>query len=638
MMTDQAPESDTDRLSRIERELALFQTAFDEIPDAIVLKDEEGNFLLCNQAVARLYNTTPELMKGKHDGDFGVPKEMAEGFRKNVQGIMARGKTEIVFEDSRDAITGEIRNFKSIKRPFKDAEGRNQILVIAHDITDVVQAQQRVAVSERRLRDVMAATREGIWDWHIATGTVLHNDEWYRMLGFSEGEIGDSIEGYSAQIHPEDKPAVWAKVQALIEGKAHDYYSEHRMICKDGSVIWVLDRGRIAEYADAPDSSRKPLRVVGSVIEITERIQSREHIAGLMAQLDMILALSPDGIAYFDEAGKIAFTNQAFEDLTGIGRDEVAGISWPQFFQRFATQTDPKHPLPASLLEDGQMEETSPLIHLQEPERRILQLSMHTPRQGNIRVIYMRDVTREIDVDQMKSDFLSTAAHELRTPMTSILGFVELLRVREFDRERTSAMLETIHKQTKRLTDLVNELLDLARIEARGGKIFNLQPASLADIIRDSINALNVNTGADRLSLALPAEMPIILADPAKLQQALLNILSNAHKYSPDGGIIEVAINYRQRNRRQQIGIMVRDHGLGMSAEDLGRVFERFFRADRSCNLPGTGLGMALAKEVITAHEGQIELDSELGQGTLVTIWLPLPNPPLSLPVAAETR
>lgn len=627
MNTHSSTESDAERLSRIERELALFQAAFDEIPDAIVLKDEKGNFLLCNQAVARFYNTTPEAMKGKHDGDFGVPKEMADGFRENVLGIMARGKTEIVFENSRDAISGEIRNFKSIKRPFKDADGRNQILVIAHDITDVVQAQRRVAESEKRLSDVMAATREGIWDWHIATGDVFHNAEWYRMLGFSEGEIADNIDAYSAQIHPDDKPAVWAKVQALLDGSAVDYFSEHRMICKDGSLIWVVDRGRIAEYSHEAGKENVPLRVVGSVIETTEQIETRHHIAGLMAQLDLILELSPDGIIYFDEAGKIAFTNQAFERLTGIRRGEATGARWEDFFQQMSARANPQFPFPAN----PQQDEAIPLLYLSEPLHRTLQISMHTPVDGNIRVVYMRDVTRETEVDRMKSDFLSTAAHELRTPMTSILGFVELLRVREFDRERTSTMLDTIHKQTKRLTNLVNELLDLARIESRGGKIFNLQPASLNDIINESVNALNIHAGSARIRLDIPAGLPIIAADPAKLQQALLNILSNAHKYSPDGGAIEVSINYRKREAGEQIGIVVRDHGLGMSAEDLARVFERFFRADRSCNLPGTGLGMALAKEIVTAHHGQIELDSELGQGTMVAIWLPVPAAPLIL-------
>lgn len=249
------------------QKLALFEAVFEEIPDVVVLKDAMGNFLLCNRTAAQLYNTMPEAMVGKHDGDFGVPTEMADAFRANVMGIMARGETEVVFEDSRNATTGEIRHFKSIKKPFKDAQGKNQILVIAHDITDVVCAQQQVAQSEQRLQDVMTATRDGVWDWHIASGQVLHNQQWSRMLGFSEGEIANHIDAFSARIHPDDKQRVWQCVERLLDGSEEFYSSEHRMLCKDGSVVWVLDRGRIAERNAQGD----PVRVVGAYTDISER-------------------------------------------------------------------------------------------------------------------------------------------------------------------------------------------------------------------------------------------------------------------------------------------------------------------------------------------------------------------------------
>jgi len=265
--------------SHDERKLALLQAEFDEIPDVIVLKDAQGDFLLCNQTVARLYGTTPEAMVGKHDDDFGVPKEIADGFRQNVLAIMARGQTEVVFEDSLDAVTNERRHFKSIKRPVKDADGNNQILVIAHDITDVVKAQHKVALSERRLNDVMAATQEGIWDWTVSTGQVSHNEQWYRLLGFSEGEIGDNVEAFSAHVHPQDRQMVWERIQALMSGADDLYQSEHRMIRKDGSVIWVKDRGRIAER----DAHGHPHRVVGAYANITDRMQHQVDLEQALA-------------------------------------------------------------------------------------------------------------------------------------------------------------------------------------------------------------------------------------------------------------------------------------------------------------------------------------------------------------------
>ena len=269
---------EVDRIADQKR-LALLEAVFEETPNVVLLKDANGNFLLCNRALARLYNTTPEAMVGKHDGDFGVPKELADGYRANVLAIMARGETEVVFEDSRNALTGEIRHFKSIKRPFKDADGNNQILVIAHDITDVIRAQQQVAQSEQRLQEVLAATREGIWDWHVASGRVVHNQQWYRILGFAQGEITGHVDAFSARIHPDDKAMVWQRLRQLLSGKHEFYMSEHRMVCKDGTVIWVLDRGRVAEY----DSHGTPVRVVGAYADISER---KRHEVELRAALE----------------------------------------------------------------------------------------------------------------------------------------------------------------------------------------------------------------------------------------------------------------------------------------------------------------------------------------------------------------
>ncbi len=133
----------------------LLRTVINEMPDVLVLKDHEGNFLLGNATVAKLYNTTPEEMVGKHDGDFGVPAEMAEFFRQNVLEIMSKGETEVVYEDSKDAVSGEIRHYKSIKKPFKGTDGQNQILVIAHDITDLVEAQNLLSESEQRLNTIL---------------------------------------------------------------------------------------------------------------------------------------------------------------------------------------------------------------------------------------------------------------------------------------------------------------------------------------------------------------------------------------------------------------------------------------------------------------------------------------------------
>ncbi len=272
---------------RLRESESLLRLVIDAIPDPVVVKDGDARFVLCNQAVARLYGTEPDDMVGRDDADFGVPPDMAEFFRQSVLRVMASGEMEIVLEDSRDANSGEIRHYRSIKKPFKDGLGQDRVLVIAHDVTDLRRVGERIAESERRLRAVLEATREGVWDWHVPSGRVIHNDQWYHLLGARPGEIPETVEAFSGLIHPDDKPRVFARLDQAMRGETDAYYSEHRLLRQDGHPIWVQDRGRIVERSEAGE----PLRVLGSVSDITERktVEAqlkhyRDHLEELVAQ------------------------------------------------------------------------------------------------------------------------------------------------------------------------------------------------------------------------------------------------------------------------------------------------------------------------------------------------------------------
>ena len=253
---------------------SFLRTIIDEIPDPLVLKDQQGNFLLCNQATAKLYNTTPEAMVGKHDGDFGVPQDLADAMRKGTLAIMARGVADIVFEDSRDAATGELRHYRSIKKPLKDCNGQDQILVVAQDITDVIRVQRQLKESELRLLHVLEVTRESIWDWHLPSGTVQHNRQWFEALCYAEGEVASTMQGFVSLIHPDDRAQVSQRINDLLEGTVTQYNSEHRMLRKDGQAIWVHDRGQVVQR----DAQGKPERLVGSFTDISFKRAQQQHL------------------------------------------------------------------------------------------------------------------------------------------------------------------------------------------------------------------------------------------------------------------------------------------------------------------------------------------------------------------------
>ena len=252
--------------SALQAQRALLRTVIDENPNIILLKDWNGRFLLGNRALAELYGTTPDELVGKDDGVFNPNAEQVAFYLRNVQDIMRRFETQVVFEESTNAVTGEVRYFQSIKKPLRDAEGNLQILVIANDITDIRRAQLSAEASERQLLHVMKATGSGIWDWRVQEGTVSHNAQWAQILGLSSDQVDNTVEEFTALIHPENRPRVMAAIQACLQD-GRPYEAEFRMVRPDGTVLWVHDRGDVVER----DAQGQPLRMVGSMSDITAR-------------------------------------------------------------------------------------------------------------------------------------------------------------------------------------------------------------------------------------------------------------------------------------------------------------------------------------------------------------------------------
>ena len=215
-------------------------------------------------------------------------------------------------------------------------------------------------------------------------------------------------------------------------------------------------------------------------------------------------------------------------------------------------------------------------------------------------------------------EFIAKAAHEMRTPMTSIFGFAALLKTRGYEAATAREVVDIIHEQAGRLVQLSNELLDLSRIEARGAQAFLFEPQPLAPLLERAAAEQQAADGR-RAQLEIEPGLPVLRLDRVKIAQALANILNNAGKFSAPGTPITLAA-FRDGGR---IGIRVTDRGVGMSAEELGHLFERFWRADSASEIPGSGLGMALAREIVQFHGGTIEVQSAPGEGTAVTLWLP---------------
>jgi signal transduction histidine kinase/DNA-binding response OmpR family regulator len=234
----------------------------------------------------------------------------------------------------------------------------------------------------------------------------------------------------------------------------------------------------------------------------------------------------------------------------------------------------------------------------------------------------VRDVTERARLERAKSDFVATASHELRSPLTSIKGFVELLeRSPDSMSARQLEFLDIIQRSTDRLVELVNDLLDVARLEADHVEI-NARPIDVGEAVQELAELIGPRIAAKHQTLEtyIAPTLPLAMADPERIRQVIGNLVTNAHLYTPEGGRIHVGVEAD----RAWVKIIVSDTGIGMSPEETERAFERFYRA-RSGNesSPGTGLGLSIVKSLVDLHHGLIEVDSDPGRGTTFSILIP---------------
>jgi signal transduction histidine kinase len=238
-------------------------------------------------------------------------------------------------------------------------------------------------------------------------------------------------------------------------------------------------------------------------------------------------------------------------------------------------------------------------------------------------VMVLRDVSREREIDRMKTDFVSSVSHELRTPLTSIKAYTAtMLRDQNMPEERRREFLTIIDEESNRLKDLIDGLLEVSRIEA-GTIEIKREPVDIAAIVGQVLQTLqplaeknNVCLNAD-----LGDELGTLQGDESKIESMVTNLLNNAIKFTPERGRVSLSV----QRQAQELVIRVSDTGIGIPKEDLPRIFDRFYRVYRpGKQISGTGLGLAIVKEIVNLHAGRIEVESEPDQGTTFTIYLPL--------------
>jgi len=402
------------------------------------------------------------------------------------------------------------------------------------------------------------------------------------------------------------------------------------------AAVVVLDSPRSSAFGEEQLSFMRALceRAASSLsraIHYQEALESSNHLGQVFASL-------PTGLALLDTNGKVLRANPSWFTLWGIADQGRAPFHVSIDLVELLL---PRLQDPLKLTEfvaGGQRRPEQPLqlaVRLASPTQELLVNSVPTrDSQGLItgRLWAVSDVTREREVDRLKSEFVSIVSHELRTPLTSILGYTELLLNRQFGDEERRQFINTVYVEAGRLSQLVEDLLGVSRLEAGNVKL-NRWMISLRQVVNELTTQLNTQLARHRLVIALPENLPPVYADRDKVKQIIFNLLTNAIKYSPSGG--EIALKLAEVGLAdlpadhppgRWVRVAISDEGIGIAPEDLSRIWERFYRVDNTNTrrIGGTGLGLSITRALVELHGGRAWAESELGKGSRFFFTLPV--------------
>ncbi len=374
-----------------------------------------------------------------------------------------------------------------------------------------------------------------------------------------------------------------------------------------------------------------PVRGPDELMELSRGLNSmaqdlRHHIATVVNQrneLETIFASMIEGVFTVDADERFTSINQAAADLLETSRDKALGRTVLETMRN----SDLKIFMDQTLRSDIATRNELTLLHHNDQTVIVSAHGVQLPEttRPSKAMVVLHDITRLKKLENIRRDFVSNVSHELKTPITSIQGFVEtLLDGAIDDQEHNKRFLAIIHTQSLRLNAIIQDLLTLSRLEERQ-QALKLTRVALLPLLQNAINSCRLEAETKEITLTVTESAPITaLVNKPLFELALTNLIGNAIKYSPSR--TEVTILIHQKNSSALI--TVTDHGEGISLSHQGRIFERFYRVDkgRSRQAGGTGLGLAIVKHIMRCHHGEVRLTSTLGQGSTFTLILPLQN------------
>jgi PAS domain S-box-containing protein len=612
---------------------AKLRSVTHSIGDAIVSADDSGNIVFWNPGAEAIFGYDEKEAIGKPLNTI-IPRRYHGMHRETMARLKAGGETRVV--GKRVELEGVRKDgaefpIELTLSSWKTNQGQFYTGIL-RDITRRKQAEDALKFSESRLAEAQRVAHVGSWEWDTLSKQVFCSEEQYRLFGFVPDEFPASYDRFIASVHQDDQKRVRKWLKKLVAGHESPGI-ECRIILPNGEIRLLHSLARTVI-----GNTGKVVRIVGTSQDITERSKADQKFKSLLES-------APDAIVIVNGEGSIVLVNSQAEKIFGYQREELLGkeieVLVPERFHRKDSGNRRDF---YKNLRSHEMGAGLDLFGARKDGKEFpieISLSPLETDEGILAMVAIRDTTdrklveRELQTakeeaeraNRAKSEFLSRMSHELRTPLNAILGFGQLI-----EKQSPAGALRTraghITGAGRHLLNLINEILDISRIEA-GAMQLCLEAVNLADVLhaaREIMRPLAAERGIE-FSAPVRIDPPVhVLADLQRFKQVLLNLFSNAVKYSPKKS--KVSISYRSAGEGT-MRIVISDTGPGIASEKLSRLFTPFDRlgAEQSA-VEGTGLGLALSARIMHAMGGGIGASSAIGRGSTFWVDLPRAEPP----------
>lgn len=494
------------------------------------------------------------------------------------------------------------------------------------------QAEEKFKKTKEHFDLTILGSQQGQWNYDIVKNKIEFSKLYMSMLGYDQFEFEHSTEGWESRLHPEDGERVTKEIKEYLDGKTDFYNSEYRIQHKNGNYIWIRDTGVAQRGEDG-----KPIYMVGSHLDITKLKEQQEAIENQRNEYDNLINNLAETVFRLNEKKEFTFLNNFWKNISGY--DKLESLNRPFINYIFSDDVEYANNSlnkindlkgEASIFDVRLRQKGGDIKWIQVIARNTrIENSENFAITGSIIDIndYKEAEYRKNELVELKTNFVAMASHQFRTPLTVIYSNLELLESynQNFElkiADKYNTVSQRIRSEVNRLTELMNNILVFGRYNVHE-PVLNLKNIILSDLILSVINNyFSRQSDGRKVIIMNDLGTKKFIIDELFFTYVLTNILSNAFKYSNGAPNPQLSIVYEKDCARVEI----KDFGIGVPKGELNKLFNSFFRASNTSTIQGSGLGLVVAKQFMELHKGDIEIQSELDRGTLVTLKLPYPN------------